>query len=233
MTQKEVNKLKMFRQVLNILRHNQPIWQPLPAFETGYQEFKADLTMLDDLIVQEQMIVSGITKLRNEKRKAVVKKAIAITGGLRAYATVSNNTQLIQLLGFSNSLIGNGSTVAIGKRLDLILEKAYEYAGFLTDVGIVQQDLDEFTQLRAEYKSIENAPRAAILEHKQALAEIDRLFVKIDTLLTTKLDQLSLVVQPANPGFYEKYKGARKIVDYKGKSNKKGDGPNLSDTSLG
>lgn len=227
MTQREVNKLRMFKQVLDVTSANQAAWSAVPAFSTNFTKFKTAYDALTTITGQPSGNLTGIATLQREKRAAAAAKAAIVASALRSYAADMDDPVLAEKLAFSNSDLSIGSGIAVIERMDLVLSLAITHASNLTDYGISQSQLDELAPLIEELKGLQGSPRTAIIDRKERNGEIDALLKQMSDLLDDKLDQLANVLKSTQPAFYDKYKSARMIIDAKGKLKPGGlpDGP--------
>ena len=214
----------MYKQMLDVLSAHEPVWQGVPAFGAAYDLYSDLYDQLNSVVQQYSTSLSGVATLKDEKKDVTALKAKAIAGALRIFAFDNHDVILTGQLDFPNHFFINGSSVATGQKVELVLSLAVTHAAALAaNYGISQQDIDELALLHTELKALEGTPRGAIIDRKEMRAEMTELFDTIDTVLKKKLDQLMLARQATHPKFYQKYKDSRKIVDYKGKKNKKGD----------
>jgi len=216
----------MYKQVLAILSANEPSWEGIQAWSAASGQLTSLFTQLDDMAAQYATSLSGITQLKEEKREETAAKAMTIAGALRALAEEQHDMVLAAQLDFPNHELSKGSSIATGHRIDLVLSLAATHAAVLAaNYEILQTDIDALATLNTALREAEGTPRSAIIARKEVRAEMTALFHETDALLKKKLDQLILTRKISQPSFYQQYKDARKIVDYKGPKQKKGEVP--------
>ena len=220
MNQKEVNKLKMIKQVLDVTSANQTAYAGVQVFSDGVTDLRLKYDELKTLTTEYAMQLVGIAALKNEQKEATAFKAKGVAGILRAFAHLTHDPVLGGKLKFRDSSFYYGSSVAIGQKIELVLQLAIDHLPVMTGYGLTQQDIDELTALNNDLVNMQGSPRTAIIGRKELRSEIDVLFEEIDGLLHNTLDQLITSMKKTQPAFHNQYKDARKVVDLKGKSNK-------------
>jgi len=210
----------MFKQVLDVASANQAAYAGIQAFADSIAAFSLKYKELNTLATQHATQLIGITEQKNELRELTAEKAVAVAGGLRAFAKATHNTVLGGKLKFGKHLFEQGTSVAIGQRVELVLQLAAENLTDLGPFGITQQHIDELTALYNELTTLQGAPRTAIIARREIGSTIESLFDELDSLLHEQLDELALLLKASQPAFFHQYRDARKIVDSKGKSNK-------------
>ena len=222
MNQREINRLKMIKQVLDITSANHAAWGSMVVFDTTFTELTNTYDQLTALVYEPIGSLTGITKLQKEKREDATGKALVLKSALHVHDKHAHDTILEAKIGFGSSELKRISGIAFIQRLELILALASDNLVHLSSIGISQQDLDDLSGLIGELKTMQGSPRTAIIDRKENGFQIDALFEEIDGLLF-QLDQLVVVLNVSQQEFARKFKDARKIVDQKGKSNKPGE----------
>jgi len=220
MNQHEINKLKMFKQVLDVASANQAAYAGIQAFADGMAAFRLRYDQLNALATQHAVLLKGITKQKKEQKELTAQKATIIAGSLRAFATATHNTLLAGKLKFGNHLFSYGSSLANGQKIELVLQLAAENLAELGPFGTTQQKIDELDGLYTALKMMHGSPRKAVIERRDLGSSIDDLFDEMDELLGNQLDELALRFKEEHPSFFHQYKDARKIIDSKGKTSK-------------
>lgn len=219
MKQYEKNKLKMYQSVESICTAHPSDWNNLPAFTIFFAQFTAKVDELEQSSYDQGIAIAGVAANKEQVLSATIAKAEIIANALRSHAATTKNTLLANQLKFTKwSYTKGGGQVAI-ERVNRILNNAVQYFPALADYGIVQTDIDELSGLRDQLDETIGSPRNAIIDRKNATTTISGLMQEIDALLKEHLDRLVEILRPTHPVFYRLFKGARVIVDLKGKHN--------------
>ena len=213
MESKTLNRYQMVLSSQNYLDTNNATWSTIPIINT----FK---TKLDDLIlgIKEQMkatgeTTKGLTLSKNELKEQISIKTAILSGALSAYASVSENQDLLKNGDFSKSDIMDIRDAELPERVTFLIDLLNTHLTALADYGITEAQVtdlitsvDDFRDLVGQprlKRSQANLSKKAITEHLESALE----------LLNKQLDKVMLQFQFSNPSFYEGYKKARVIVD--------------------
>lgn len=207
----------MYKAVKTVVANNNAAWSGLPAFANAYTAFNEKLSLLEQLSNSQTFALIGVRSVKEAKRKITAEKAYAISSSLAAYAVLTNNVELIDLMKIRRWDLLRGASVRMLQLLDLILSKANALVGDLDDFGVDQAVVDELQTLRDELEVSFTAPRNAIIERKVLTTQIKNLIREIDLLLKHQLDKLIVVLQEEHADLFITYQNARIIIDLRAK----------------
>lgn len=208
------NKLAMYKMVRDTISANGPIWEGIPAFVTCVQDFSARVQLLEEKENYQRSISLGVGLVSRNDKKLIFEKLLRVAGGLKAFALDSNNTKLLMEVSIPKSLVNNSSKVDLLSRIDLLISRAQEFGSELGNYGLTPEEVGNLVIFRSEMDATLTAPRKAIIDRKQANAQIKLLFKEIDVILTAKLDSLMFIIKDQHPEFYNAYTDSRMIIDY-------------------
>lgn len=235
MKQREKNKLNMYKAVQAICMTQQADWNDMPAFVNAFNQFTAQLQELEQAAYNQLVATPGVTANKDHLLETTIEKAHIVANALRAFAAISENVLLEGQLDFSKTDFKRGGRQHVLQLTDIVLLRANDHLAALADYHIDQQDLDELAALRQQLGSVIGSPREAIIDRRHETIAIEHLIEELDDLLHDQLDRLIEILRPDHPAFYERFKTARVIVDYKGKKNDTGeeeeDDPDLGGNS--
>ncbi len=205
----------MYKAVRSAIENNNAAWSGLPAFQSLYSQFLSQLSDLEAKAYEQTQATIGVSALTRQKREEVAELAYSMANSIKAFAVVSNKAELIEQIKFSQSEVRDTNKVRALQLIDLVIEKSTLYLNDLGIYGVSQQQIDDLTALREELEAMLNAPRNAILERKLYTSALEKISRNIDHLLREKLDKLAEVLKLTQPEFYEEYKNARVIIDFR------------------
>jgi len=203
----------MMSTVLIILNNFNSLWTGIMGMVTAVGKLDQ---LLSDIAVEwmrQNVDLKGITKQKNQKKRALAKKAKVIVGGLKSLATNTNNQTLFEKVDYSFSQILKTADNEIDKRCTAILEKANEHAAALADYGITTEKIQAFSDAIEDYRPWARKHQSAVSQRKTATADLRELFKKGGKLLRNDLDELMDQFESTHPDFYSDYHNARKIVN--------------------
>lgn len=209
------NKIAMYKAVRSIIENHEAIWTNLPAFSQSRDAFIEKLNELEQKSYAQSLALIGVSAAKDAKKQIAIERTYAISSGLVAFATMSNNPALLEQMNVKKKDIFQASKTNLLLIIDRVIAKATEFGNELTDFGVDQQSVAELKELRDELEIQFNAPRNAIIERKGYTQQIKALRIELDRIIKFQLDKLILVFETEHPEFFTAYKNARVIVDHK------------------
>ncbi len=184
----------------------------LPALKNTYNAF---LQIADNVInlrsIQEKD-TTGVTRDKAVKAEELINHAMGVVGGVTAFALTTGNNELFKSLNFSkSSLAGSGDTGLIS-RIQTLYDNILPIVGKLSDYNITSEKLSLLNDLKEQYKSIVQAPRAAKSETSTATDELETNIQAAREKLEI-MDRLMLTLAVSEKTFYSEYQSARIIID--------------------
>lgn len=209
------NKIAMYKAVRTAIENHNAAWNSLSAFTPLYNEFIAQLSLLQTKAYEQALVTVGVSAIKEQKRETVADIAFSMASSITAFAVVNDKPELIAQVKISRWELLKTNKVRCLQLVDQVIEKSIEHLAGLSPYGIEQQNVDDLITLREELEGLLNAPRNAILERKFRTSQIEKIAKGIDHLLRNKLDKLVEVVRTSQPAFYEQFHNARAIIDLK------------------
>lgn len=148
----------------------------------------------------------------------MLKKALAditapIAAAAIAYASQTNNNELLDAVNFSQSELLATRDDLLGDRCQNIHTKANDNIAALAAYGITALMLTDMQNAITAYLAKVPAPSTAKLTKKTATLNLSNLFKATDVILKMQLDKLMLQFKTSHPDFYNNYVAARVIID--------------------
>lgn len=203
----------MYETVKSVLMENQSVWNGIPAFSAMLNTYSGKLQMLEQLTLEQETALSGVTAMKTKVRAELVEKVFTLTAGLRALALNTDDVSLAERVGFSRSVLNRLSDLDLINRIEEILASGAEHLSALADYGVTQTLLSEIESSRDEFVNLRGAPRMAILDRVTITAQIKVVIRELDELLYNGLDMLMVALKAENANFYAHYVEARAIID--------------------
>ena len=215
MKTKYKNKLLMYKSVLTIINDYQSSWSVLPAFEGVKNALEEKVAQLEAHRTDQTVVAKGAGKIKRERREELGALFMTAIKALKAYASVTENTELFMKMQFAPSRLLYGSTAEMLTLTSFTMDKVEEHQSALEDYGITEELFNTLVDAQGELDKAMGNPRVRIVERKHLTGEIHHLVAEIDKLIQRQLDMLVGVLESTDRAFHSRYFNARKIVHYK------------------
>ncbi len=213
MDTRAINRYQMVLSAQNYLNANNAAWSAIPIMNT----FKAKL---DDMVLgmKEQMKATGetskgITIGKNDLKEQISIKTAVLSGALSAYASVSENHDLLSNGHFAKSNILKIRDAELPGRVTNLTDTLTAQLPALADYGVTEAQVTDLMSSIDDFREQIGQPRLRRSKANVAKKAVEELLESAMEVLNNKLDKVMLQFQSANPSFYEGYKNARVIVD--------------------
>ena len=204
----------MFKAVLKFLKATQQVWKQVTDMATDV----AELETLVDEIDTVNRYVSGKTKGKTDQKEVEQEKMISMAHGLAstiaAMASRTGNGELLAEVDYPVSYLTKQRDEAQVTSTMLVVTLAREHLAELNSSNITEADVTALEEQITRFKECLPNKRVSVSEKKAANQKMAKLFKKTSTLLTKRLDKMTVRFETTNPDFYNAYLNARIIVDY-------------------
>ena len=207
----------MYETVVTVCQAHQATWANTPAFSDLHTTLAAKVDLVKALTLAQIADSRGVTATKALVLDSLVEKAGTLCNVLAVYALEIGNTELLVRNLFTPSEWRRGSALARINRMQVLLGDAQINEAALLSYGVLPSYLMEFEAQLAEYVTLIQQPRVAIINRKSTTLEIKRVLVELEALVSEKMDRMIRVFASTDPRFVAQYKDARNIVDAKGK----------------
>lgn len=216
MNKKDNQKMNMYAAVLQTCRAQQSAWEQIPTFVNAVNALENKLNELHHTHVEQVKATigalgssAGKKALREELtvRLYVISKALSLKGLI----TKDHNLQISYKTSASGwkSLPGN----ALMHKTEQMMLDLEIHGESLIEYGVAAEYISETQALFASMNTVLFEPRVAIVNKKQLTQKVKEQRQGIDQLLKEQLDILILPFKSSLPVFFNKYRGARVIID--------------------
>ena len=175
---------------------------------------------LDDLIlgIREELKTTGksskgITIGQNDLKEQISIKTAVLSGALSAYASVSENQNLLSNGSLVKSDVKNMRDVELPERVTNLTDLLTSHQKALVDYGVTKAQVTDLETSVDDFRELVGQPRLKRSQANLAKKAVEELVENAMEILNKKLDKVMLQFQYSNPSFYEGYKRARVIVD--------------------
>jgi hypothetical protein len=213
MTDPQENKLGMFRAVITVLDDNAPEYAAVTALVTQVANLHSSVDLIGQLVQIQGAPTTGVTVDKASLQTQMVDMALRVAGGLKAFASDTNNADLLHQADINKSTF----TRARDDQRDDIAQRIHDLANTniaaLAPVGITAATLTALQTRIGAYIAVIGSPRVARAKISTATEMLDAEFARADMILTDRIDGLMEQFKDSGTSFYADYKNARRIVD--------------------
>jgi hypothetical protein len=208
------NWLAMFNSVLTVLKKNQTVWQSSTVFTETVSQFETQKAAIDTVRKKSAAKSNGVTSLKDQTNKRLVKQIYPVITALMAYFTKQKDTVMLHKVKITKSELSKMRDNAFILFAKEIQELAHANQRSLTDYHITPIQIDELDQLITDFEAVSSSPRISIGEGKVARLELSEMFKTTNNLLSEEIDMMMEPYEKTDYEFYKEYMNARKVVQY-------------------
>ncbi|MBL7749203.1 MAG: carboxypeptidase regulatory-like domain-containing protein [Chitinophagaceae bacterium] len=205
----------MFNSVYYHLSTNQSKWVSQTALKQSVNLFKTELTTLGEIARDAGRNIAGVAQSKEMMKQLVISKILALSGKLVAFASTMKYHELKKAMSYSKSGLNRLGAAGITSVCNAILKEINTYAGALEDYGIVQTDIEAFSEQISEYEKTASSPRNAASSRKALNLALKDKISEIKIMIKEQLDTLMRPYRDNDKVFYEEYRNNRVIIDPK------------------
>jgi hypothetical protein len=213
MNSRQENKMSMYLGEKKILTDYNATWVAVPGFATVVSTFFSKIALIQATENRQQRTTKGVTTNKKNKKKLLIEKALVVAGGVLSVAQETNDSELFELVNFSESELSTLNDTLLLDRVTLILDTGNAHAAAILPKGVTALILGELQTMLTEYETVVVSPRDLIVDKKTATAQLKVLFLDTDALLKDNLDRLMMQFKTSDNEFYRKYFNGREIID--------------------
>jgi hypothetical protein len=204
------HKLTMSLAVMDLLKGNKPILEPLPGYLQYWGLLDTNVGQIVSTKELQTRSSSGITQNRDLVRDDLVKMALHVGEVVESYAKLTGNVILGSAVHFTESDMKRASAATLCDNAVVVYAKAMEHATDLEKYGITPAMLVALNGLIEKFKLMLPATHTSKVASKMGTAKLQDLFAANDDIWE-KIDLLLVVVKQTHPEFYRSYTNTRKL----------------------
>jgi hypothetical protein len=207
------SKINMYNAVNAYCNTNSGVVSSVPAFQTAFNSFAGQLSVLIELVQAEAQVITGVTMSKAQLKDSLCQQAASLAAIVFAFATATNNTVLAEQVNFSVSDLKRLKDDELPPVCNNIIAAINTNVGDLVDYGITPAMVTDFATLITSYITSVPAPRNAVSQRKAYKAQIKTSMKTIDGILKKQMDKLVVQFKTTNSMFYNAYISNREIID--------------------
>jgi len=212
-------KLKMYLNVLSVLKNFMSVWVSSLPFKTEVDAFASRLDLIDAKSRSLQG-TQGVSENKKQMSRELMDATLVVCGAGTAYASQIKNNELKTKFNFNKSDLLEGNEKDFYHRCVNISEAAEAIKDNLQGFNLPPNHLEHLKITATAYNQLINAPREAIKAGKSTHEEVESLYDECDLALDERLDMMMLIYKKSHPDFFTEYTNARHIGGWsKGKED--------------
>ncbi|HEY0944685.1 MAG TPA: hypothetical protein VGD81_05435 [Opitutaceae bacterium] len=213
MTDKQDNKLAMYRAVIAHLTISAEIIATRPALTAKLAKFQTMVSTIPPLAALQADQPKGVVVEKNKALAAMATAAIAVAGAVQSYADEKHMDALLGKVSITESQFRNGRQQNRITRAQQVHDAAATVVADMADYGLTAATLQDLQEKITTATTALSTPRSAAAAKKAATKQLPAAFKSADRILIKQIDPLLPQFKESEPAFYEKYQAARIIID--------------------
>lgn len=212
MTRTQLNRMAMYRAVLDHFDQYPALWQPHPPLVEAVGGLRQALAGLEaEGQVQARGDTTGLTRDKNAQRARLCDRAFQVIRKLRPYARRVGNQTLLHAIDYGRTELENVAEADVLQRCETVHAHGQAHLSALADYGLTQAELDA---LRADLDVFRTLTPARDQQQAEGVAATGRLGTLFAQALHA-LDLLDDLVEALldDAGFQTTYTAVRRIDD--------------------
>ena len=203
----------MFLNTQEILDAHTDKWSGIPVMVNAKNEFDELIQRILDVNERTLSQSGAVTASKAGTLEAVVQKAVMLSGAMQAYAAFTGNVELAAKVKLTKTDITSARETDVEKTVSPVINAARKELPNLADYGITEAQITELETSIDDFNSMIGRPRTIRNQAFAAISELEELVNTANAVANQKLDNLMLLFQASQPGFYDEYQRGRVIVD--------------------
>lgn len=206
-------KLNMYRATQKHCNDNMVIVTTVPAFETAFTSFNANVSAIISTAQQEDLVTKGVTIDKSESKKSLCQLAADVAAPIFAFASSSNDNTLKQEVNFSFSDLFKTKDDQLAPRCQNIHDAGTTNLAALAPFGITAAILTSLQDAIDSYQAKVPTPCNAAAQKKTIRENLKSLIKETDKILKEQMDKTVIGFKAASPDSVSTYKANRVIID--------------------
>ena len=213
MTNREENKLTMYRGVLELMRKYADQAVALPVLTAVVAELDQAIQRIESLHQEHQTVSKGAARQKAADEEALIDQLMTLASLLYTYAARNGQEALKAVVKVTESDLRKMRDTELLARSRTILEQVETAQAALTDYGITDAAITGLRDHIAAYANALDSQEAAGGEKTAARQTLHRAFDGADLVLYEQLDPLMEAFRDRDQDFYNRYHSTRVIKD--------------------
>jgi len=212
MTSKQESKFSMQLVVRDYLTANAAITATLPNYAGFFSGVSNGIVQIQSIRAVQEADKTGIAGNKTQLKANLIVLAMDVVRKVVAYATIVNNSELLQEVNYAESELQKCADTILKDRCQVIYDRANANVAALATYSVTPAIVANLLTALNAYNVAIPKPRLGVTDKKRATEQLAFLLKEVDDNLT-KIDVLVEIVKVTQATFYSKYKSVRKIIE--------------------
>lgn len=209
------NKLGMYQSIASVMNDFQNVWQGVPALVGSMTNFNTKFSLLQASLTEQSIATNGVSAEKRAIISDLRERIVVMQYALRLHATAIKNMPLLSRNSSTKSAVDKLNMPKLAVRSNELKADLEVYGSDLGPYGITPDDISETLSALSNVITVGYSTRKAILKRKGFTESIRELESALDYILRFEMDGLILVFKKTQPAFFNAFRNARVIIDYK------------------
>jgi len=210
----DTNHVNMIQTTVDFCNSNTSATAGIPAFAPVVTTVENKLVLIAGLDAIAMATTKGVTLDTKNLKRVMIDIALKVAKGAFAYASSINNQTLKSSVDYSFSDLNELKKEEADDICQSIHDTGNANAGNISNFGVNATDISDLQTAINLYGTAVQNPRQAVINKKDAKAQIKRLIREITLILfKEQMDAMVYTLKTSNTNFFNKYFLAREVID--------------------
>ena len=210
----DTNHVNMIQTTVDFCNSNTSATAGIPAFAPVVTTVENKLVLIAGLDAIAMATTKGVTLDTKNLKRVMIDIALKVAKGAFAYASSINNQTLKSSVDYSFSDLNELKKEEADDICQSIHDTGNANAGNISNFGVNATDISDLQTAINLYGTAVQNPRQAVINKKDAKAQIKRLIREITLILfKEQMDAMCYTLKTSNVNFFNKYFLAREVID--------------------
>lgn len=217
MKKRDINKMRMYNQVVLIISEHSSVWQTNVPFAEAYSTFSQKVSGLKAYVESQFTLTGKHTVQKQAASEALIETALRLQRVLVFYAAKTENPVLLERAHRSASHWKRANETNRLLQAEELQDLLEEHLAALQDFGLTQADVDELSTRINDFADALGGPRSKIVHRAAFTQNIGKTVAELDEMLKLQIDTFIQSLSLSAPEFVSLFLRARSVVHCKGK----------------
>jgi hypothetical protein len=207
----------MFLAVKILKQQNLETVNSILAVKNSFLKFENKCHELENMIRLQIKSTKGYTALKKNISDSLCETAVLVSSALFAYSSATKNNLIKEISNFSPSRLKKMRDNTFIQTCKNLYALASENQTALASYNIDDTFLLDFKKKLNDADKINPIPIVERSHRKVYTHQLTVLFKQVSLILSEEVDKTMVLLKKSNPDFYQLYKNARTIINFKTK----------------
>lgn len=213
MTDRQENKLTMYKAVVNVAGSDTGTTSRVPAFADTLTRFQDLVSRIERTAREATTATAGKTVLKIATEGELIDKTVAVSSALSAFASQQRDVGLYEKAMVQRSTLRDLRDTEFPLHCKAIYELALGYEAELAQYGVSKEDIATLGDSISAFDTALTGQQGSTAIRTGGLKNLVELFGEADRILGEQMDKMVEVMRGYSREFYNRYFASRVIKD--------------------